>query len=164
MSLYHILDAARLGFDIRKAMALNPTFDSLYRGQSKELLATISPYLFQYESGSEFDTWLKENYGLSWGIGIVSDAPMEVIHKHFRKFLLVKEEDGRELYFRFYDPRVLRTFLPTCSTAQLNEFFGPIQQFIVENPAHKQMLLFEYKNDRLEIQKRKFIPISDPMT
>ena len=34
--------------------------------------------------------------------------------------------DDEALYFRFYDPRVLESFLPTCSEEQLDEFFGSL--------------------------------------
>ncbi len=130
---YQLLDAAKVGFNMATARQLNSVHDSLYRGRSEEILAVIAPYLFQYELGSDFDKWLQKYYGQSWGVGIVSSEPMEVLHKHFRKFLLVKTDDGKELYFRFYDPRVLRVFLPTCDTIQLGEFFGPVQHFFVED-------------------------------
>ncbi|GAB4002288.1 hypothetical protein GCM10028807_60630 [Spirosoma daeguense] len=159
MPHYQILDAARIGFKMQQVQELNLAFDSLYRGDSQELLAGIAPYLFQYEIGSEFDIALKENYGDSWGIGIISNVPMAALHKHFRKFLLVKDETGKELYFRFYDPRVLRVFLPSCDAIQLIEFFGPVQQFIVEDPEHQRMLLFEQKDGRLLTGVQEFVPI-----
>jgi hypothetical protein len=34
-----------------------------------------------------------------------------------RRFLRVKDEDG--LVFRFYDPRVMRVYLPTCAAGEL---------------------------------------------
>ena len=45
------------------------------------------------------------------------------------------EETGEEVYFRFYDPRVLRVFLPTCSVRQKAELFGEIRSFLLEGPA-----------------------------
>lgn len=41
--------------------------------------------------------------------------------------------DMRPLLFRFYDPRVLRFQLAECGTARLNDFFGPVQRFVIEN-------------------------------
>lgn len=55
------------------------------------------------------------------------------IYKHLRKILVVTGDDGNEMYFRYYDPRVLRVFLPTCEPVQLREFFGPIDAFIAED-------------------------------
>jgi hypothetical protein len=41
-------------------------------------------------------------------------------------------ESGERVYFRYYDPRVLRRFLPTCSPRQEEEIFGDIGTFLVE--------------------------------
>ena len=54
----------------------------------------------------------------------------------------MKAEDGRELYFRFYDPRVLRIFLPTCNAAETATFFGPVGQFLVEAQDAETLLRF----------------------
>jgi hypothetical protein len=76
---------------------------------------------------------LKEGKGKSWGVLFTAYAEPLAIYRHLRKFLIIQSEDDRELYFRYYDPRVLGVFLPTCTTDQLAEFFGPIQTFISEN-------------------------------
>ena len=109
--MYILLDAARLADEINRAKELNPNFDSLYRGQSEESLASVAPYIFQVEKGEEFERWyFEKGWGDSWGVLVFSNEDMKSLHKHFRKFLMVKTEDGEELYFRFYDPRVLRIF------------------------------------------------------
>jgi hypothetical protein len=131
---YILLDAARMGETIETAKGINPDFDSLYRGRSEESLAVVAPYLFIFKQNTEFGQWYIENgWGDAWGILIRSYLPMPELHKHFRKFLIVGTEDNQELYFRFYDPRVLRIFLPTCDQQQLREFFGPIEYFIMED-------------------------------
>ena len=63
---------------------------------------------------------------------MVSAAPFEEIRRHLRRFLRVKDERGRRLLFRYYDPIVLAAFLPTCTAAELAEVFGPIDAFLVE--------------------------------
>ncbi len=37
-----------------------------------------------------------------------------------------RSEQKAPLVFRYYDPRVLRVYLPTCSPAEFARFFGPI--------------------------------------
>ncbi len=64
-----------------------------------------------------------------WGILLRSTAPLAAVRQHLRRFLVVGTHDGGELYFRFYDPRVLSVFLPTCSAEQLDIFFGPIEAY-----------------------------------
>ena len=63
------------------------------------------------------------------------------MRKH-RRFLLVKAEDGEELYFRSYDPRVLRVFVPTCTPEEARTFFGPIRAFLVEANEPETLLTF----------------------
>jgi hypothetical protein len=54
----------------------------------------------------------------------------------------VQTADRRKLLFRYYDPRVLRVFLPTCDPAQLWQIFGPIQRFDMEGADSSQFLRF----------------------
>ncbi len=116
------------------AKELTEEFSSLYKGESMEKLADFAPYLFMVSGQPAFSTWLVEQgWGNSWGIYVESAAHPADVYHHFRKFLLVRNERGKELYFRFYDPRVLRQFLPTCDAHQLSAFFGPIQHFLLED-------------------------------
>jgi hypothetical protein len=155
LPLTHILlDAARMGIKMEEAMQLESAYDSLYRGRSEENLAAVAPYIFRFASGSPFGEWYTENgWGDSWGILLKSSWPMHELHKHFRKFLLVKTEEGKELYFRFYDPRVLRIFLPTCDETQIREFFGPVDYFIVEDEDPAYALKFWHENAVLKTQR-----------
>jgi hypothetical protein len=73
---------------------------------------------------------LRRCAGEHWGI-LVS-APSHVttrqLRLHFKKLLWVHDEQGRKLNFRFYDPRVLSIFLPTCTQEERNIFFGPAEE------------------------------------
>ncbi len=147
---YCLLDAARMLKAMDKAKALNPRHDSLYRGHSEEALASVAPYLFTYQEGTAFAAWLAENnWGDAWGIYFFSGASPAALHRHFRKFLMVQTENGGELYFRFYDPRVLRIFLPTCDAAQLVEFFGPVQYLVMEAEDPAQAVVFYHTDGQL---------------
>lgn len=149
---YIILDAARAEQNMFEARKLNKKFVSLYRGEAEEDLSDVAPYLFTFENGSPFANWFLENgWGNSWGILVKSDFSFEELRSHFRRFLLVKTDDGAELYFRFYDPRVLRIFLPTCDKEQLQEFFGPIESFICEDENPDYALIFSLRNSMLKI-------------
>ena len=139
---YLLLDAARMHGDIYQAREHNPEHICLYEGDSEKFLAAVAPWMFGFEQGSEFATWvLRSARGNSWGIFLRSGAEPVRLYRHLRKFLIVQSEDGKEMYFRYYDPRVLRVFLPTCEAPQLKEFFGPIEAFLAEN---EQGLLVEY--------------------
>jgi hypothetical protein len=44
--------------------------------------------------------------------------------------------------FRFYDPRVLRRFLPLCTSDELRRFFGPIESFLIETAEADALIRF----------------------
>jgi hypothetical protein len=97
-------------------------------------LAAVGPYLLCLgDSDAVFD-WIWENFwGDAWGIFLWSDASAELVWAHFRRHVLARTTDGERLVFRFYDPRILLPFLPTCDAGQLRDFFGPVQRFMLED-------------------------------
>ncbi len=108
---------------------------SLYEGAGGDTLADVAPYLVQLpDRGSRLVTALvTEGLMRRWGVFLTSTRPFRDVRRHFRRFLVVREEDtGERLYFRFYDPVVLRAFLPTCSVLQAREFFTEVSAFLAE--------------------------------
>ncbi len=149
---YCILDVARIGVQIQKALEMTAESDSLYDGDIRENLADVAPYLLKIDDGSAALEWIIENgYGNSWGIFLDTDEDFQTVRKHLRKFLIVENQEGKRMFFRFYDPRVIKDFLPTCSGGQTEEFFGNITKIIVENPDKGNFLVFGHKRGSLEI-------------
>ena len=132
---YLLLDAAKAGPQaMEEAKKRCPDHRSLFKETKDPFLLHYAPYLFQPDPETEFLTWLiREGWGKSWAVFIKTQVDFDVLHQHFRKFITVKTESGKVFYFRFYDPRVLRTFLPSCSVEQLAEFFGPVKAYTCED-------------------------------
>jgi hypothetical protein len=132
--LYAILDSAReIDVAYRLLQAKDLHYVSLYKGRREEPIWDAAPYLVQCDPDSQLLRWIiVKGWGNSWGIFLTSAAALEVLCAHFQQFLLIKAEDDRELYFRFYDPRVLRVFSPTCTSEELKQFFGPVTRFLME--------------------------------
>lgn len=152
--MYIILDAAKLGIEIIKAKELNPEYFSFYLGKIEQSLSMVAPYLFTFNPNTEFGNWYMLNgYGNSWGMIVGSENNTKTLLKHFRHFLMVKKEDGEKLYFRFYDPRVLRVFLSTCDRRQLMDFFGSVDYFICEDENPELGLLFSLEKGELKTEK-----------
>jgi Domain of unknown function (DUF4123)/Inner membrane component of T3SS, cytoplasmic domain len=141
--LFALLDAAR-GYKVREVLSgSEDEFQSLYEGAQGKELADVAPYLARLGARSRsLERLVHDGWGQSWGVYLTCDQPFKEVRKHFRRFLLVKTEDGRELYFRFYDPRVLRTFLPTCTTREAAEFFGPVGRYLCEDEVPQVLLEF----------------------
>jgi pSer/pThr/pTyr-binding forkhead associated (FHA) protein len=139
--LYALLDAARDPQVLALLRASGEEFESLYEGAKGEELADFAPYLVRLSGRSVFlDRLLRAGWGQSWGVFLTTYQPFHEVRRHFRRFLLVRFEDGTEAYFRFYDPRVLRVYLPTCNRAEVGAFFGPIGCFMLESPERGALL------------------------
>lgn len=148
--LYTILDGAR---DRRIFAALSrPGLISrcLYRGELSSELAEAAPYLLRLERDENFANWLIETgWGKSWGVFVVSPAAIDDLRRHFRRFLMVHDEHAKPLYFRYYDPRVLRIFLPTCAAEELAVIFGPVESYFAENEAGDGLLKYVFSGGKL---------------
>ena len=64
-----------------------------------------------------------------WGVFLFADRPLRALRIPLRKLLKALDPAGNPTYFRYYDPRVLKTFLPECSESQLLELFDEIFAF-----------------------------------
>ena len=106
-------------------------------------LAEAAPYLAQLDAHSELARlFLTQGLGRHWGVLATSGADLRALRMHFRGLLSVWDPDGRPLFFRYYDPRVLRVFLPTCNADELQIVFGPVTAYYAEaEAAHKLLRL-----------------------
>ena len=101
---------------------------SLYRGTAQEKHKKVAPYLVCADDA--LIDWLVEKiWTRPWGIFAYAEASFEESRKHFRRFLKAELPDKRQVLFRFYDPRVLPTYLDKCEPAELREFYGPVRAF-----------------------------------
>ena len=154
--LFALLDAAKDSQVLELLQPLDQAdYQSLYEGKPAEQLAGFAPYLVSLSANPSLLKKLVETgWGESWGIYFTSEYPFARVRQHFRQFLLVTNQSGKQLYFRFYDPRVLRKFLPTCTPAQLTEFFGPIRRFFLEGVNKNQVLQFQCQPTGLQCETR----------
>ncbi len=131
--LYAVLDAA-LERSIPKLLAASDDrHASLFIGTEARDLAAVAPYLVALDRKSKtLEKLVKEGWGNSWGIYLHSAAGFEETRRHLRSQLSPQVPAQKPLYFRFYDPRVLRAFLPECVASEVTEFFGPVSEFVME--------------------------------
>lgn len=149
-----IIDAACIFGDVETTKNLQSNFLSLFMGKEEELLSAVAPYLFPFQFNTEFGKWLLEKgWGNAWGLFLTTKLSMEDLREHFRKFLMVKTDEGKEIYFRFYDPRVLRVFLPSCDEQQLEKFFGLVDNYTMEDENSEYAVKFSLKNKKLIMER-----------
>lgn len=106
---------------------------SLYQGRQQEELGRASPYLVEFDRELEPLVWaLRSFWGTSTMLFLGGADSFEEVRRQFRQFLLVELPDGKTAYFRFYDPRVLQTYLPTCSSEEAARWFQHAQWYACE--------------------------------
>jgi hypothetical protein len=158
MQVYAVLDGAIIPDLLDRLYGLQPEFICLYRGELAPDLAEVAPYLVRLDPDDEFARWvIEEGWGKSWGVFAVSDGDMYAVRQHFRRFLIVRDPEGKPLYFRYYDPRVLRVYLPTCNADELRTVFGPLACYLLEDADPGVALRFRETPRGLE-QERLAVP------
>jgi hypothetical protein len=109
-------------------------YQSLYIGTMASESAEQGPFLVRMLPQSPLlGAVIAEGWGDSWGVFVESAATFVALWRHFRKFILAEMPDGTPALFRFYDPRVLRGFLPTCDREQLESIFALPISFLLED-------------------------------
>jgi hypothetical protein len=142
INAYAILDGASIPGLLDQLYAEpRPDFVCLFRGELAPDIAEVAPYLVRLNPAEPVTRWIMSaGWGQHWGVFALTRAAINPLRRHFRQFLMVKDPAGEPMYFRFYDPRVLRMFLPTCNREELRSLFGPIQAFLGEGELPEQMI------------------------
>lgn len=148
---YALLDGARdprvAPFTSREVFASR----CLYVGDLSPALAAAAPYLVRLRRDDPATRELLEAaWGQSWGVFLRATVSMSAVFSHFRRLLRVQDERGARLIFRFYDPRVMRVYLPTCRADELGRVFGPVESLMMESE-EGHLLLF--RNARGALQR-----------
>ena len=113
-------------------------------------LLMAGPYLVELDPDELFTRYLLRNgWDRHWGIFFRSDADMQKVRRHFRELLVARDEKGRKLMFRYYDPRVLRAYLPTCLPGELRTIFGPVNVYLVPGDDPETVIVFRFDGAHL---------------
>lgn len=134
-TLYALVDAARSERLLVLLRESVDVYDSLYQGLKAETMADYAPYLVKLRAGSRLlPRLVEEGWGNAWGVFLATPLPLREVRAHFRRLLFVHNEElEATVYFRFYDPRVLRVFLRVATVRQEDELFGPVERFLCED-------------------------------
>lgn len=111
--------------------------ESLFTGDLAIELEDVGPYLGRLRS---FDNKVAAMAGgmLARHVGILVLLPARAepptfsqLHRHFRKFNVVYDPNGKPLFFRYYDPRVIVDVLSVLDPPQVEAFFGPVEALVL---------------------------------
>lgn len=112
-----------------------PAGDALLdRARFPDLLP-VGPWIVDLGSApTVFQTWKRAGRFRSWGVFVESEADLPTLRLHFRHFNIVfLEQERKNVFFRYFDPRVLPAFLDAATPEQYASFFGPVQRIICED-------------------------------
>ena len=133
-----------------------PEFECLLHGELTPDMAEVAPYLVALEQGSSVSDWaITQGWGNHWGCFVVARVDFRALWFHLRMLNIVYGPDGNPMLFRYYDPRVLRAFLPTCSPEQIKELFGPLDRFVAEADVPATALTFTHVGGELQAGSRQ---------
>jgi len=153
-NLYAIVDSARdpyLALVPRAALALETR--TLFQGEMAPRLDHVAPHLVRIPPDSPYLELWTEKWGSCAGILLLTREEPEVLHRHLRSIYVACDEDDNEYLFRYFDPRVLRTYLPTCNREELDEFFGPVRCILLEAETPYGLLSCTRGSTGLEIRE-----------
>jgi len=164
--LWAVLDAARDRRIFPALDLLDRDYCCLYAGKLHPRLARAAPYLVRLEPGDRFSDFLiAEGLGRNWGTFLRTRTSFDLLRKHLRTFLRVKDEKGRKMIFRWYDPRVFRVYLPTCTAQELRTVFGPVDQYLVDRADGQGLIEFSLGSQpffHLAATERQFLGPASP--
>ena len=132
--LYTIVDACQAPelIELARSKFGQPT-RMLFKGKAAvhEDVESFAPFFIPIDLETDFLEHWATYRDKNAGILFTSAAEPRTIFRHLRNIFIVQDETGQEHFFRFYDPRVLRTYLPTCTDEEKDIFFGPIIKFLL---------------------------------
>ncbi|MDG1048820.1 MAG: DUF4123 domain-containing protein [Planctomycetota bacterium] len=125
--VYVVIDAAKIPLLLDILAEHDFEGACLLPGRLAPDVAAVAPYVILLEPGSRLCEWLLKGYWRADAfIALRSDHALGPVTKHLRGLTVAKVPDGSRAYFRFYDPRVLRAYLPTCTDEERTIFFGDV--------------------------------------
>ncbi len=149
--VYAVLDGASIAGLRQRLFEMSPPNYCLFRGDLPPDVAETAPYLVGLVTGAPFTDWvLAESFGKHWGIFAQSRKSIREMRQHFRSLITVYDESGTPMIFRFYDPRVLHEFLPTCNAGELKTLFGKVDVLLAETEDGKEISKFSFEGNALK--------------
>ena len=133
LQVHAIVDAAQDPSIVAMVRTTGLERTCLFSGVLSPELEAAAPFLVHLSPTAPFTRCLfEQGWHAHWCVLLMApaDVSLKQLRRHLRTLLRVQDEGGRQLMFRFYDPRVLRAWLPTCNALELARVFGPIDRWV----------------------------------
>lgn len=130
-NVYTVIDGASVPALLAKLEEYEPESTCLFRGELTFDLAEAAPYLVKLEEDNLFSEWIvQESIDTPCCVYAYSEDDFFTLRKHFRSLLKVESPEGKILHFRYYDPRVMEVYLPTCTVKDNDVIFNKVKTYL----------------------------------
>ena len=134
-------------------------YRTLYpEGYSKEA-GYAQPFLINIGSSDEFKSWfMEEGYGNSRGLFVLSTLNIDTFANNINHFTLGHmQENNKETFFRFYDPKIFPAFLRILTHNQIEQFFQGENVYLCENlVATEELDTYHYNHQTDTLYKSSY--------
>lgn len=153
--VFTVVDCARDPRAMPMIVAAGVEHSCLYSGPLDPALEVAAPWMARLSPDARLTRELMDTGWLDhWFIlaRARADVTLQQMRRHLRTLMRVRDESGRVLLFRFYDPRVLREYLPTCTTDEAQDVFGPIDEFLCSGDSPGSLVSFTRAGARILVR------------
>lgn len=153
-NVFMVLDCAR---DKRIEPLINSSKleqSCLYAGKLTYKLKRAAPHIVKLSENSNLTSEiLTLGWGKSWGIFLLAHqaTSMKTVRANCRRLAKVKSVNGKNLVFRYYDPRVTRLMLPVCNHYEVDCILGDSISLVIEQEHEFGFTLFERGDEKTPI-------------
>ena len=151
MALYGVMDCAAADW-LYPAVLAEMDSRPLFAGILGPDLVQAVPHLVRLTEGSALLARMGSAEGRASFCGILctSDLSLWDLRAWMRRKLQAMLPDGRVVLFRFYDPRVMPTWLGSLAPPDLPGWFGPVSDWWIPLPG--QTLHYSFAGGVLAVQ------------
>jgi hypothetical protein len=126
---YLLLDGAQFDGLMQQVYLLHEAIDCtlLYQKTAYEALAEVGPLLVAVRPLSELAQVFQREWQATAGIWLESDADEAVLVEHLRS-LIHAQVEGVTVLLRYYDPRIIRSWLGPMTDNERDVLLGPVSR------------------------------------
>ncbi|WP_166885451.1 DUF4123 domain-containing protein [Massilia sp. CCM 8734] len=124
-TLYALYDAAADNGLLSDLQRDGVTHECLYSGTKEITLRNVAPYLIPCaQFGADAMAFVDQVWHRGVTMLVESDAGCDALKIQLKKNSFVRNSEGVECYFRYYDARAFARFVRMTNNEQLGQFFG----------------------------------------
>lgn len=155
-NVYAVLDGAR---NKRIEPMLNNgglDYSCLYEDRLSYAMQRAAPHIVSLEKNHPLSrSLLRMGWSDYWGLFIICkpDVPMSSVRHNCRRIAKVKLPDNKTVVFRYYDPRVMNTLLPTCDATQLRQIYGRADKLAMPSSCAQFLNMYSVVDNKIVLEQ-----------